>query len=42
MLTLLILWISENPDAPRREQAFSADSGAHWETHWVMDFSMQV
>lgn len=31
-------WTVPGPDAPRWEQAFSADSGQTWETNWVMDF----
>jgi hypothetical protein len=33
------LWTRPTPDAPRWEQAFSADAGATFETNWVMDFS---
>lgn len=33
------LWTQPAKDQPRWEQAFSADSGATWETNWVMDFS---
>jgi hypothetical protein len=32
------LWTTTNPDAPRWEQAFSADDGESWETNWIMDF----
>ena len=31
-------WTVTNPDAPRWEQAFSADGGETWETNWIMDF----
>lgn len=31
-------WFTADPDAPRWEQAFSPDGGAHWETNWTMDF----
>lgn len=31
-------WETRTPDAPRWEQAFSADGGATWETNWVMQF----
>jgi hypothetical protein len=33
------LWTRADPEAPRWEQAFSADGGASWETNWVMEFS---
>ncbi len=32
------IWNVTNPDAPRWEQAFSADGGESWETNWIMDF----
>jgi hypothetical protein len=32
-------WLVANPDAPRWEQAFSADGGNNWETNWVMEFT---
>jgi len=32
-------WICNDPDAPRWEQAFSADGGRSWETNWIMTFS---
>jgi len=32
-------WSSAEVDAPRWEQAFSADDGATWETNWVMTFT---
>lgn len=31
-------WTQTTTPTPRWEQAFSADSGATWETNWVMDF----
>jgi hypothetical protein len=31
-------WDTRTPQAPRWEQAFSADGGATWETNWVMQF----
>ena len=33
------LWIASNPQAPRWEQAFSADGGESWETNWIMEFA---
>ena len=33
------LWIATNPQAPRWEQAFSADGGEGWETNWIMEFA---
>lgn len=33
------LWSTPAPDAPRWEQAFSADDGQTWETNWVMRFT---
>ena len=33
------LWTADKPDACRWQQAFSADSGATWETNWIMDFA---
>jgi hypothetical protein len=35
------LWTMPGRDAPRWEQAFSADGGASWETNWVMDFTRE-
>lgn len=35
------LWSMPAPDAPRWEQAFSADGGTLWETNWTMDFVRQ-
>ena len=32
-------WSNTATDAPRYEQAFSADGGATWETNWVMTFA---
>lgn len=32
------LWTVPAADAPRWEQAFSADQGATWETNWIMEF----
>ncbi|MFN7924450.1 MAG: hypothetical protein U0Q16_30390 [Bryobacteraceae bacterium] len=32
-------WHSGDSEAPRWEQAFSADGGQTWETNWVMYFS---
>ena len=32
------LWTLPQADAPRWEQAFSADDGLSWETNWQMDF----
>jgi hypothetical protein len=31
-------WTLPLPDAPRWEQAFSADAGSSWEINWIMDF----
>ena len=36
------LWSLPAPDAPRWEQAFSADAGANWETNWIMNFARAV
>ncbi len=33
------LWSMSATDAPRWEQAFSADAGANWETNWTMNFT---
>jgi len=33
------VWSVPRPDAPRWEQAFSADGGTTWETNWTMDFA---
>jgi hypothetical protein len=33
------LWLRTETDAPRWEQAMSADGGATWETNWTMDFT---
>jgi hypothetical protein len=35
------LW-TPSCDAPRWEQAFSADGGKSWETNWTMDFTRQA
>ena len=32
------LWDSRDRNAPRWEQAFSADNGKSWETNWIMVF----
>ena len=32
-------WDATKPEAPRWEQAFSADSGQSWETNWIMEFA---
>lgn len=32
-------WDKSEPEAPRWEQAFSADGGSSWETNWEMDFT---
>ena len=32
-------WHTANPQAPRWEQALSADGGETWETNWIMDFT---
>jgi hypothetical protein len=34
-------WTCPQADAPRWEQAFSADAGETWETNWIMDFTRQ-
>ena len=36
------IWSVPRPDAPRWEQAFSADSGTTWETNWTMDFARRL
>lgn len=33
------LWLATDSDAPRWEQALSADGGETWETNWVMEFT---
>jgi hypothetical protein len=33
------VWSVPRPDAPRWEQAFSANGGTTWETNWTMDFT---
>ncbi len=33
------MWLAANPEAPRWEQAFSADGGKSWETNWIMVFA---
>jgi hypothetical protein len=33
------IWTHDSPDSCHWEQAFSADSGATWETNWTMDFT---
>lgn len=38
-IRILFLWHTGARDAPRWEQAFSADGGATWETNWIMDFT---
>ncbi len=32
-------WDARTPQAPKWEQAFSADGGATWETNWTMRFN---
>lgn len=39
MVLVRFLWTHSGPDAPRWEQAFSADAGRSWETNWTMDFT---
>ena len=36
------LWTRTDTNAPRWEQAFSADGGETWETNWYMDFERAV
>ncbi|MFS2108269.1 DUF1579 domain-containing protein [Sphingomonas sp. Sphisp140] len=36
---LRFLWLDTQGDAPRWEQALSADGGESWETNWVMEFT---
>jgi hypothetical protein len=36
------LWDARNPEQPTWAQAFSADSGATWETNWWMTFSRRA
>jgi hypothetical protein len=38
-IDLRFVWSREDPDAPRWEQAFSADGGRSWETNWIMHFT---
>lgn len=35
-------WISDDANACRWEQAFSADGGGSWEINWIMQFSRAV
>lgn len=35
---LRFLWLKTDTQAPRWEQALSADGGETWETNWTMDF----
>ena len=32
-------WTRTDPDAPKWEQAFSADGGKTWETNWIVNFT---
>lgn len=38
-IVVRFLWVAQNPERPRWEQAFSEDGGQNWETNWTMDFS---
>jgi hypothetical protein len=38
-IVVRFLWSVPEPDAPRWEQAFSADGGVTWETNWIMEFT---
>jgi hypothetical protein len=33
------IWLHETPRTARWEQAFSVDSGATWETNWIMNMT---
>jgi hypothetical protein len=37
-IRIRFLWTPHSPGGPRWEQAFSADTGASWETNWIMEF----
>ncbi len=41
-IRIRFLWTLPSPQKPHWEQAFSADSGATWETNWVMDFTRRA
>ena len=38
-ISVRFVWSVPRADAPRWEQAFSADGGTTWETNWTMDFA---
>jgi hypothetical protein len=38
-IVVRFVWSLPAPNAPRWEQAFSADGGQTWETNWVMEFT---
>jgi hypothetical protein len=38
-IRIRFLWLHTDTDAPRWEQAFSANGGESWETNWTMDFT---
>lgn len=37
-ISVRFIWTPNDGDGPRWEQAFSEDSGASWETNWIMRF----
>jgi hypothetical protein len=39
MVFVRFLWVKQNPDLPRWEQAFSVDGGKTWETNWIMTYT---
>jgi hypothetical protein len=39
MVFVRFLWLKQNPDSPRWEQAFSVDGGRTWETNWIMTYT---
>jgi len=39
MILVRFIWSGSGRNAPRWEQAFSADGGRSWETNWIMEFT---
>ncbi len=40
-ITVRFVWLTQDPQRPRWEQAFSADGGTTWETNWTMQFTLK-